>query len=121
MANRTLSTVTAFVLGVPLGVGILVVCSYPPLADSELARYLTHPVEQVSVILLACALSALLTKLVALVSERAAFGRAWLPDTGGKPAPVEAAGHLLDEIEQHHRRATGTLLGRRVVSVLEFV
>jgi biopolymer transport protein ExbB/TolQ len=111
----------AFVLGVPLGVGLLAAVHCTPLAESEWAHYVSHPVEQVTVVMFGCALGALLTKLANLGRERAAFRHDILPAWDGKTVAPETAGHLLDEIESQGRRGSGTLLGRRIRAVLEFV
>jgi biopolymer transport protein ExbB/TolQ len=111
----------AFVLGIPLGVGLLALIRQTSLAESEWAHYVNHPVEQVTVVMFTCALGALLTKLASQGAERAAFRREVLPPWDGKTMPVETAGHLLDEIEQGHRRVRGSMLGRRIMAVLEFV
>ncbi len=121
MSSRSLSTVMAFVVGIPLGLGLLALVQHTSLAESEWAHYVKHPVEQVTVVMFACALGGLLTKLAAQRSERAAFRRDILPAWDGKPVAVETAGHLLDEIEPQGRRVSGTMLGRRILNVLEFV
>ena len=53
----------AIIMGVPLASGILAFIFYGPFKDNELARYVSHGVEQVEVFLFCGALGAFASKL----------------------------------------------------------
>lgn len=119
--RRSLGLIMAFVIGIPLGVGILALIHMGPLRDELLLRYTSHPVELVSVVLFGCAVGALLTKFFAFLREQAAFGAGMLPEWDGKPIPPEQASELLDDVSQLRRGLQSTVLGQRIMGVLEFV
>jgi biopolymer transport protein ExbB/TolQ len=119
--RRSFSTLAAFVFGVPATVAVLALVHAGPLRDTEVARYLSHPVEAVEVLLFCCALGALLAKVAASWRERAAFRGEVLPPWDGKPVPAEDAGALLAAARRHGRGWQATCLGRRVTAVLDFV
>src|SRR5262245_58572793 len=114
-------TLAAFVLGLPLAGAILAAVQYGPLHGTEVARYLSHPVERVEVILFSCAMGAFVAKLIGLLIERAAAGRQPLPLWDGKAVPVSEASRLLAEVDRQPRWFAGTWLGRRITAVLEFL
>jgi biopolymer transport protein ExbB/TolQ len=115
------STAAAFVIGLPLGFGALWLMLYGPLHNEQTARYLHHPVECVEVIMFSCGLGALIAKMLASVRERLAFRADLVPTWDGKAVSPTVAGELLSEREDALRRWSGTLLGRRISAVLEFV
>src|SRR4051794_15802107 len=120
-SSRTLTTIMAFVLGIPATVGLLTFIQQGPLGETEYARYVMHPVEQVEVLLFCCAVSALLTKFFISRLERRAFSADLLPAWNGDPVPVEEAGPLRARLLPLGRALRGTMLVRRAEAVLEFV
>ncbi len=115
------STTMAFLLGVPLGFGLLAAVHQTPLLETWLGRYLSHPVEMVTLMLFACATGALLSKFVGYLNELSAFQAELLPDWEGEPRSVDQASVFLEEVRQREWRLKNTFLGRRILSVLDFV
>jgi biopolymer transport protein ExbB/TolQ len=113
--------VAAFLFGVPATAGVLALVQVGPLRDTELYRYLSHPVEAVEVLMFCCALGALLAKVAAAWRERAAFGGEVLPAWDGRPVSPAEATALLAAARRHGRGWLGTCLGRRVTAILDFV
>jgi hypothetical protein len=120
-ATRQSATLAAFLLGVPLALGVLALVEYGPLRESGLKRYLEHPVEVVELVLFCCALGALASKLWTYCSERAACRRELLPPWDGHAVPAAAAPRLRAELHHHAGRLRTTCLGRRLDAVLDFV
>ncbi len=111
----------AFVLGLPLGVGLLAAIEVGPFEGTLIGRYTSHPVEKVSVILFACSVGALLSKLLAYSKELLAFRMNLLPSWDGKAIPVREAKTLLQGLKKRSRQLINTFLGRRIANTLEFV
>ncbi len=120
-AGPSLVTMAAFVLGVPLGVGLLKFLHGGPWQDTLLLRYVSHPVEWVEVVLFCCGLSALVAKGLENLQERWAFGGDWLPPWNGQAVPAGEAAPLLLELRRRQRRLEKTYLGRRLAAILDFV
>jgi biopolymer transport protein ExbB/TolQ len=120
-ANRSLQTVAAFLIGIPLAVGILAGIHYTPLRDSEIARYVHHPVEMVEVGLICCALGAMLVKVLGWLVERAAARVALVPAWDGQPLPVGEAQPLRQGLLKTAGRWRSTTRFRRVSAVLDFL
>jgi biopolymer transport protein ExbB/TolQ len=117
----SLSTVAAFVLGVPLGAGLLWALLEGPLRSEETVRYLHHPVECVEVMMFSVALGALIAKLLLSIRERQSFRADLLPAWDGKTVSPSEAGKLLAAHETNLKSWSGTFLGRRIAAVLDFV
>jgi hypothetical protein len=120
-ANRSLQTVAAFVIGVPLAAGVLAGIHYTPLRDTEIARYVGHPVEMVEVVLVCCALGAMLLKLLGWLVERGAARAELLPPWDGQPVPVGEALPLRQALVNTAGRWRVTTRFRRVAAALEFL
>jgi hypothetical protein len=86
-----------------------------------LRRYVSHPVENVEVLMFCCALAALLTKFVSCRKERAACRLEPLPPWGGQTVPATEAGPLLTKLRELGRGFQRTRLVRRVTAILDFV
>ena len=71
--SGSFTTLAALVLGAPLAVGVLALVEMGPLKDMPIARYVSHAVEKVEVLLFCCALMGLAAKLWGYRSERGAF------------------------------------------------
>jgi biopolymer transport protein ExbB/TolQ len=119
--RRTLTTVAAFAVGLPLAAGFLALVYYGPLRDTPLARYLKHNVECAEVVMFCCAVSALGAKLCGHFGERRACGRAVLPPWAGRPVPVAEAPGLLAALGRLPRSLQNTYLVNRVGAVLDFL
>ncbi len=120
--RRAAATLWAFLLGVPLAVGILLAAEVGPLSHTELKRYLGHTVERVEVLLFCLGLGALIAKLIAyLTGERAAGRMEMLPPWDGRPVPVSQAGALRDSLRGLGRNLQRTYRVRRTAAVLDFL
>jgi biopolymer transport protein ExbB/TolQ len=118
-SRGSLATLSAFMLGVPLGMGVLWLLHYGPLQNEEVKRYTRHEVEQAEVILFCCALMAIAAKLLGYFRERKVFGRDLLPRSA-KPQAASEATNLLNHLEVQ-RGWRGAWLGQRIHAILEFV
>src|SRR5262245_1641673 len=86
---RSYATLWAFLIGVPLTVGLLNAVEQGPLSGTGLAHYVQHDVEKVEVLLFCVAFGALVAKLLAyLIGERAALRAQPLPRWDGKCVAV---------------------------------
>jgi biopolymer transport protein ExbB/TolQ len=121
VAARSSTTVAAFVLGVPLALGILALVYAGPLRGTEAQRYLAHPVEVVELVLFCCALGCLASKLFFNRAERFACRRELLSGWNGQVVPAEEAPRLRAEVQERSGRLQYTLFARRLDAVLGFV
>ncbi|HZU38882.1 MAG TPA: MotA/TolQ/ExbB proton channel family protein [Gemmataceae bacterium] len=115
------STIMAFVVGVPLAVGILKLFLSGPLQTLPIARYVHHTVEWVEVLLFCCAISALGAKLWHARRERAVFRLDLLPRWDGSPQPVATATTLTERLRHLPARLRNTFLVQRLNNVLDFL
>jgi hypothetical protein len=115
------SSMAAFLLGIPVGVGVLILLIDGPWQDPVVQRYLSHPVEKAAVVAFCCAMAALLGKLLAAPRERSALAAELLPPWNGRPVPVAQAGALLAGVEHQQSGLWHTILGRRILAILDFV
>ncbi|MGF1580552.1 MAG: MotA/TolQ/ExbB proton channel family protein [Gemmataceae bacterium] len=118
---RGLTTVMAFLFGLPLGIGLLAAIEVGPFEGTLVERYTSHPVEKVSVVLFACSVGALVSKLLGYSKELLAFRASLLPNWDGNPLPVSEAKELLEWLKKRSKPLINTYLGRRIASTLEFV
>jgi biopolymer transport protein ExbB/TolQ len=118
---RSFVTLAALGLGAPLAVGVLALVNLGPLKDTPLHRYVSHPVENVEVLMFCCALAALLAKLLGSWKEGAACRREPLPPWDGQAVHAAEAGRLLSGLRGLGRGFQNTRLARRVAAVLDFV
>jgi hypothetical protein len=120
--NSILGTLGPFLLGIPLGVGLLVLCSEKgPFYNEQMHRYMEHSAEQAAIVLFTCAICALLGKLLIFTKERAACRWELLKPWDGKAIPVSDAEAIIKGLSLRPRWLLGTTLGRRVSAVLDFV
>jgi biopolymer transport protein ExbB/TolQ len=117
--RRYSSLLPALLFGLPLAAAALSLARL--LGGPQVQRYLSHPVEQVEVVLFCCALAALGAKLWRWAAERLACRRDVLPAWEGRPVPVGEAAELLSRVSQLPRRLRGTALVKRVAAVLDFL
>jgi biopolymer transport protein ExbB/TolQ len=116
-----LTTVGAFLFGLPVGCWLLWFVHHSPYDIPEIVQYVAHPVEMTEVVMFCCAVGALLAKILSSGRERRARGSDLLPAWDGQPVPVTEAANLRDYFARLPRRFQNTYLGRRVASVLDFV
>jgi biopolymer transport protein ExbB/TolQ len=115
------STLAAFVIGVPLGVGFLWAVLEGPLHTERAERYLHHPVEKVELVMFCCALGALAWKMLGSLREKAALRAEILPTWDGQAIDPTESGKLLVGHETALKRWGSTFLGHRMAAILEFV
>jgi biopolymer transport protein ExbB/TolQ len=120
-SGRSFTTMAALLLGTPLAIGILTLVEKTSLKDRPEARYISHAVEKVEVLLFCCAVAGLLAKLWSYLIERRACRLLPLPAWDGKPVPASEAGRLLTYVRGLGRRLQNTYIGRRAAAVLSFV
>jgi biopolymer transport protein ExbB/TolQ len=120
-SRRSLTTVAAFGVGLPLAGGILTLIHMGALAHTPLHHYLSHTVEQVEIVLFCLAVSGLLAKVWQNVGERRAFRAAVLPPWDGHVAPVTEAPQLLAGVSRLPRSVQKSWLANRVAAVLDFL
>jgi hypothetical protein len=114
-------TWAAFLIGVPVGVGLLWAVHSGPLHHPLAERYLHHPVEKVELVLFCAAIAAVGFKLVSSLREKAALGATILPEWDGRALAPSQAGQLLEAHKDALHGWSGTWLGRRYLGVLDFV
>lgn len=122
--RRTNTTLAAFIVGLPLAVGVLLGVQYGAKHLKVLngvGHYVSNPVECVEVVLFCCAVSALAAKVLRTRAERRACRAEVLPPWAGRPVPVADAPKLLAVVQRLPRRMLNTFLGQRVLGVLDFL
>jgi biopolymer transport protein ExbB/TolQ len=119
-AARSSTTLAAFVLGLPLAIGVLALIQFGPFQALGFKRYIEHPVEIVEVVLFCCALGALAAKMFGNLSERAACRRELLPLWDGTPVPTTHAPQLRAQLHQNAGRLSKSWLARRLDAILDF-
>jgi biopolymer transport protein ExbB/TolQ len=120
-SRRSLTTVAAFAVGVPLAGGALAAIHLGALAGTPLHHYLSHAVEQVEVVMFCLALSALGAKLWQNVGERRACRAEVLPPWDGRAVPVAEAPQLLAAVNGLPHGIQKSWLVNRVAGVLDFL
>src|SRR5437762_10659186 len=105
------STLAAFVVGVPIGVGLLWAILAGPLHHPLAERYLHHPVEKVELVMFCAAMAGLGAKLFNSFRETAALRATILPDWDGRAVPTAHAGKLLETHADALDDWSGTWIG----------
>src|SRR5947209_3986391 len=100
--RRFQGVLPALLLGLPLAAALLAAAHFAPLPEA-ITHYVRYPVENVEVVLFACALGALMTKLWQHAGERAACRRDLVPAWDGDAVPVGEAPRLLARLERQPR------------------
>jgi biopolymer transport protein ExbB/TolQ len=119
--RKSLDTMMAFVLGVPLGLGLVLLMKSIAFDGFTLERYVKHPAEWATVVLFGCAVGALVTKLFGHWRERLALWTEFIGPWDGEPVPVGEAETLLQDFQHTPRSRQKSCLGQRLLHVLEFV
>jgi hypothetical protein len=120
-AGQTGTVFGALAIGVILAAGMLYLIHFGPIKHTPAHRYVSHPIENVEVLMFCCALGALVTKLGRNWTERRACRAEVLPAWDGQTVPVSEAGTLLAPLGRLPRRWQNTYLVNRVANVLDFV
>src|SRR5262249_36293799 len=119
--NRPGVSRSAFLFGLPLGIGVLCLIHFGPLRSTVAYRYVSHPVECVEVLMFCVAVGALAAKLQRSFLERRVCRMSILSAWDGKPAPVAQANQLLRELDKLPARLNDTWMVRRIAAVLQFL
>jgi biopolymer transport protein ExbB/TolQ len=119
--RRSRANLMAFLIGVPLGTGVLSAIYLGPLRETVARRYVTHPVECVGVLMFSIAAAGLMTKLAATWRERRACRMAIVPAWDGKAVPVENARTLLADLNRLPPSTQNTFIVQRTYAVLDFL
>jgi biopolymer transport protein ExbB/TolQ len=122
--RRSLTSVAAFGLGLPLAALALAVIRLGLLKQTPLAalhEYLSHGVEQVEIVLFCCAISALAAKLWQSFGERRALRVEILPEWDGNTSPVSEAPKLFAGIARVPQSLQKTWMVNRIAGVLDFL
>ncbi|MGH7169279.1 MAG: hypothetical protein ACRELG_03260, partial [Gemmataceae bacterium] len=119
--RRPSTNFAAFVVGLPLAVGLLLLFHKGPLHHTFLFRYIERPVEGVELILFCCAVSALGAKYVQSLLERRAFQVDVLPPWNGRPVPLGEAANLKAGLHRLPPRLQNTFLVQRIRAILDFL
>lgn len=120
-APRSIVTLAAFGVGIPVAIAFLALVHYQLPSDSTVRRYIHHPVECVEVVMFCCAMGALGAKRWQVRRERRACAVEVLARWDGKPVPITASAELLASLDRQPSWVGRSSLGRRVRSVLQFV
>ncbi len=122
--GRPGTNLAAFVIGLPLAVGILYAihhCPVPHPAVATIQRYVTHPVQWAVVGMFCCALGTLVAKTWHNLAERRACRALSLPAWDGQAVPATDAPKLAAVVERLSARLRRTFIARRVLGVLDFL
>ncbi len=120
-SRRSLTTVAAFGVGLPLAGAILTLIHSGALESTPLHHYLSHAVEQVEIVMFCLAVSGLGAKVWQNVGERRAFRAAVLPAWDGRTVPVGEAPKLLAGVSRLPGSVQKSWLVNRVGGVLDFL
>src|SRR6516165_10500065 len=112
---------TAFILGIPLAVGILSVFYFGPLREAPARRYVSHPVECVEVVLFCCAVAAFAAKFWRSRTEKRACRAELVPPWAGQPIRVSEAGPMLSHLQSLPGRWQETYIVSRIRAILHFL
>jgi biopolymer transport protein ExbB/TolQ len=110
-----------FLIGIPLGVGVLTLIDSGPWQNETIQRYVHHEAEQAVVVLFFCCLSAFLAKLWCAATERMAHAQTLLPSWDGKAIPAGEVVQLQQSLNLVWDSVKSTYLGRRIANILNFV
>ena len=110
-----------FVVGVPLGIGVLYLIEHGPWQNEIIQRYVHHLAEQAVVVLFFCCLAAFVAKLWGATRERVVHAQKLLPTWDGKPLAVAEVAQLQQSLNLVWDSVKSTYLGRRIANILNFV
>ena len=111
----------AFVFGLPLAAVLLALLHFGPLRHTAAHRYVTHPIENVEIIVFCAALGVLGAKTWGSRAQRRALASRILPPWDGQPLPPSEAPALLAEVSRLPASLRNTWVVRRTVAILDFV
>jgi hypothetical protein len=111
----------AFILGLPLAAALLALLHFGPLRHTPAHRYVTHPIENVEIVVFCCALGVLASKAWGSRAQRQALAARILPTWDGQPLPPSKAPALLAEVSRLPASLRNTWVVRRTAAILDFV
>src|SRR5689334_12168674 len=88
----------AFIFGLPLAAALLALLHFGPLRHTPAHRYVTHPIENVEIVVFCSALGVLAAKVWGSRAQRRALAARILPPWDGQPLPPSEAPALLAEL-----------------------
>ena len=121
LPQRRVNSWLPFLLGFPLAAVAWAVVLGTPLAETEIRRYFSHPVEAVEIMMFCVAVGGFLAKLLALRIERASLKSELLPQWNGVPVEVDQAAVLLGNLVAKPDRQKKTWLGQRCAAALDYL
>ena len=121
LPQRRVNSWMPYLLGLPLAGLCWVLVMETPLAQTEVMRYFSHPVECVEIVMFCVAMGAFLAKLIVLRREKASLRAGLLTPWNGTPAEVEEAPRLLGVLLAKTPRQKDTWLGQRLGAALDFL
>jgi len=110
-----------FLVGVPLGVGVLYLIDHGPWQNERVQRYVHHEAEQAVVIFFCCCIATLVGKLLSAMREHYALGQSLLPSWDGTSIPLSDVIPLQQAMSLASDSVRDTFFGRRIENVLGFV
>lgn len=121
LPQRRVNAWMPFLLGFPLaGVAWAVVLG-TPLAETEIRRYFSHPVEAVEIVMFCVAIGGFLAKLMTLRIEKASLKAELVPHWNGTAVEVDQAPRLLTNLLSKPARQKQTWLGQRCAAALDYL
>lgn len=120
-SRGSLTTWVTFIVGVPLGVGVLYLIDHGPWQNATIQRYVHHEAEQAVVIFFCCCMTALAAKLWSSLIERYAQTQQMLPSWDGKPIALAEVTKLQQALSLAGEAIRKTYLARRIENLLSFV
>ncbi len=121
LPQRKVNSWLPYLLGLPLAGLCWVLVMETPLAQTEVKRYFSHPVEAVEIVMFCVAMGAFLAKLIGLRREKASLEAGLLTSWNGTPVEVEEAPRLLGVLLTKAPRQKNTWLGQRLGSALDYL
>jgi len=110
-----------FLVGAPLGFGVLYLIENGPWQSETIQRYTHHLAEQAVVVLFFCCLCAFVAKLWGAAKERVTHAQKLLPSWDGKLIAASEVTQLQQSLNLVWDSAKSTYLGRRIANILNFV
>ncbi len=121
LPQRRVNSWMPFLLGFPLAGLAWAVVLGTPLAETEIRRYFSHPVEAVEIVMFCIAIGGFCAKLMTLRVEKASMKAELIPLWNGTAVDVDQAPHLLDNLLSKTARQKQTWLGQRCAAALDYL
>lgn len=121
LPQRRVNSWMPFLLGLPLAGAAWALVLGTPLAESEVRRYFSHPVEAVEIVMFCVAVGAFVAKLITLRSEKSSLKADLVSHWNGTPVEVDQAPRLLGNLLSKPARQKQTWLGQRCAAALDYL